>query len=344
MNISVIIPIYNTPIKLLQECLSQLSKFGTELIMEFVMINDGSTQEQVENLCLKFNKKDQRFKYIFQSNQGVSAARNRGVAEAQYDWVIFLDPDDTLKMTNPLQLVAEADLQTKCDLILFPFLLDNKLHNRFPEKFTGRDLTLALLKIDDGSFNGINSLYASTCWGKIYKKSIILHNNLFLTELFKREDVAFNFGYYFDAQNIGVTSAFCYSYSYFNENSISFTYKKGLLNNYVKLLQHLIYLNKHNSSEYEHLIKVYTYNLFSEALSLEFFCRENKSKTREKVKHLNTLFDSINAMVGIERPNPTQILSKGKYFQYLCIFKKKFYLLAFLFKLKNAQRFLRDKL
>ena len=88
--ISVVIPLYNkahTIVNTLQTVLNQTFKD-----FEVIIINDGSTDNGVEVINKHFN--DSRIKIINQDNQGVSAARNRGVEESISDWVAFLDADD----------------------------------------------------------------------------------------------------------------------------------------------------------------------------------------------------------------------------------------------------------
>ena len=57
------------------------------------MIDDGST-DNTEEVVRSFG--DGRIAYYRQTNQGVSAARNRGLGLARGDFITFLDADDFL--------------------------------------------------------------------------------------------------------------------------------------------------------------------------------------------------------------------------------------------------------
>ncbi len=86
MNISVIIPTYNRR-EFLKRAISSLLK-QSHKSFEIIVVDDGSTDDTKKVL------KNYPIRYIFQSNQGVSAARNRGAKEAKNEWIAFLDSDD----------------------------------------------------------------------------------------------------------------------------------------------------------------------------------------------------------------------------------------------------------
>lgn len=86
---SVVIPLYNKELSIKNTIQSVLNQSYQNF--EIIVINDGSTDESakiVETIS------DERIRLIQQKNQGVSAARNRGIQEASNEWIAFLDGDD----------------------------------------------------------------------------------------------------------------------------------------------------------------------------------------------------------------------------------------------------------
>ena len=86
---SVIIPLYNKEREIKRSVTSVLSQSVKDF--ELIIINDGST-DNGPAMVREFN--DPRIKLISQENRGVSAARNRGIAEAKNELISFLDADD----------------------------------------------------------------------------------------------------------------------------------------------------------------------------------------------------------------------------------------------------------
>lgn len=111
--VSVIIPLYNKEDSIFNTIESVLNQ--TYKYFEVLIVDDGSTDGSA-NIVKSIN--DDRIKYIYKKNGGVSSARNRGITEAKGEWILFLDADDSLEhkclevLTNPTIKNENLDIST----------------------------------------------------------------------------------------------------------------------------------------------------------------------------------------------------------------------------------------
>lgn len=88
--VSVILPVYDRidlAIKSIDSVLNQ-----TYSNIEIIIVNDGS-REDVSSLE-KLVQSNDKIKYFVQENKGAASARNKGIKNAQGDYIAFLDSDD----------------------------------------------------------------------------------------------------------------------------------------------------------------------------------------------------------------------------------------------------------
>ena len=125
MFLSFVVPIYNDE-KYLKECLdSLLCQDVSKEEYEIICINDGSTDHSEEILhqyeCCN------NVKIISQGNMGVSTARNRGIEEAQGQYIWFIDSDDFIGK-NILKQLFDVAKRTNADIIQFgAYTFDSEL-------------------------------------------------------------------------------------------------------------------------------------------------------------------------------------------------------------------------
>ncbi|MCQ2975607.1 MAG: glycosyltransferase [Bacteroidales bacterium] len=123
MNISVIIPVYNTNAVYLNALLTSLLKLNKDNF-EVVIVDDCSTDKSTIDIFNQF-KKFPNFNVIKnEKNGGVSFSRNAGIRASKFEFLCFIDSDDLVNV-DLLNQVAFKDLDF--DLALFKRkYIDNK--------------------------------------------------------------------------------------------------------------------------------------------------------------------------------------------------------------------------
>ena len=112
-KVSVIVPVYNQG-KYLSEALDSVVR-QTYPYWECIIVNDGSS-DGTEEVAKYYVNQDARFKYLYQENAGVAAARNNGIKHSDGFFILPLDGDDYINSTylekavNYLQFHPETTL------------------------------------------------------------------------------------------------------------------------------------------------------------------------------------------------------------------------------------------
>jgi glycosyltransferase involved in cell wall biosynthesis len=101
-KVSIIIPAYNQGHYLSKALQSTLDQSYSDF--EVVVVDDGSTDD-TKAVTQVFS--DERIQYLYQENQGLSAARNTGVQNTSGEFLTYLDSDDMF-VTEKLQLMVDA--------------------------------------------------------------------------------------------------------------------------------------------------------------------------------------------------------------------------------------------
>jgi glycosyltransferase involved in cell wall biosynthesis len=213
MTISFVVPVYNCG-TLLKPCIdSLLAVRNTEL--EILLIDDGSTDGSGA-LCDSLQAADPRICCIHQDNQGVSAARNRGIAEAAGDYVVFVDADDTLDSILFSDLLQSLGPEPDTDLVLFGLSFDyyrkGVLYRstRMQHRKCGT-MERKLWKNEISALYHCN--YLSPVWNKLFRRSFLLRNDLrFDTDMFLLEDLHFSLRALSFADSIVCSDAAIYHY------------------------------------------------------------------------------------------------------------------------------------
>jgi glycosyltransferase involved in cell wall biosynthesis len=181
MDVSVIIPVYNTE-KYLAACVDSILN-QVNVSLEIILVDDGSTDGSGD-ICDTFSESDDRCVVVHQKNQGLWAARNTGQIKAKGSYVLFVDSDDYIHI-DMIKCLYESLIQNpQCGFAMCRF---KKTESFNEDTHAPGDTSCQILSTEQIiSFNtGVDVV-----WNKLYRRSLI--EGLFARNYSIAQDVDYN--------------------------------------------------------------------------------------------------------------------------------------------------------
>ncbi len=158
VKVSVIVPIYNSE-RYLKRCIDSLINQSL-LDMEFILINDGSTDGS-DSIISSYD--DSRIKYFKRTNHGIGATRNFGIEHSSGEFIGFLDSDDYVEPDMFEKMYNEC-INKKLDIVICDF---------YKESSSVEEIVLNDFGVTDlSSMPNLLMDVNLAPWNKLYRKSI----------------------------------------------------------------------------------------------------------------------------------------------------------------------------
>ena len=200
IKVSIIVPIYNVE-KYIDNCLSSLVNQSLKDI-EIIAIDDGSTDDSGKILD-KYAKKYSNIIAIHQPNQGISAARNRGLDIAKGEYIGFIDSDDYTDITMFEKMYSYAN-NNNLDIAVCDY------YKKYIDDSLKEEKTI---NFEVGNINNNPLLFTDinmAIWNKIFKRN--LFNKIRFSKI-KYEDFAIVPHLLMNSQKIGKLNEYLVYYN-----------------------------------------------------------------------------------------------------------------------------------
>ena len=193
--ISFIIACYNLPADLVKACVGSITALTLSRDQrEIIVIDDGSDVSPLPELQEYLDD----ITYIRQRNQGLSAARNKGIDLCKGRYIQFVDGDDMLN-TTVYELCLDLARFKNPDMVLFE--LSDKQETAATTDFEG--------PMEGSTYMRHNNLRAAAC-GYLFKKDLLI--DLRFTPNILHEDEEFTPQLMLRAERLYTTEAKAYYY------------------------------------------------------------------------------------------------------------------------------------
>lgn len=293
-KLSIIVPVYNVE-KYIHKCLESVYSQDVPMdIFEVIVVNDG-TPDNSMTVVQEFNRKYENLKIIEQENQGLSMARNNGLAAAKGEYVWFVDSDDSI-MPHSISYILKNIEKEKAHIFISKLVIINENSNDEKNEY-------------DSNYSGelrgkkylFSKLPSGTAQRYVIQKEFLISNNLFFTRGIYHEDTEFGVKILYLAHRVYILNYPIYKYLIRSTGSIMSSWKLKNSEDMVKIYLSLeAFGNKFVNSEdiCRFNLRIYRVLLFSIILArknlnnkiFNNFYINNKNLIKNRAKKIKISF------------------------------------------------------
>ena len=214
-KVSIIVPVHNAA-QYLRKCLDSVIAQSFK-DYECICVNDASLDLSLDVLR-EYSEKDSRFKIIDGEFGGPSATRNAALAEAQGDYIAFIDADDWWEQ-GMLEKVVAREIETQADMVIVDYWLAYENGNRL-DTYRDQDMFARL--------NG-TVVSMATCpelagfvgiWDRLFRRNALVPHGFMVDRLY--EDAIYSAEATVAIQRVAIMADHLYYYRRNVEHSISY--------------------------------------------------------------------------------------------------------------------------
>ena len=310
-QLSIIVPVYNVE-KYIRPCIESIFKQGLdEHDYEVIIVNDGSTDKSMELIDDIINQHE-NITVINQKNQGLSVARNNGIAAAKGEYILMPDSDD-LFIKNSLKPIIEKATQTKVDLILADYwAMTNSEIESINLSIPVTNNVTFLEKTGEEMFYEYLKPNYYTVWRTLYKTDFLRQNQLFFVPGIYCQDKPFTHEVYLKAEKCLVVSWPIYIYRRHSE-SISYSMSERYGKDYCICINKMWSLSSNSELSPALRQKMMDYTYFAFKTMTSRLVHEAKDRRLRIIimDYLNIVAPNISFQNGLKQKICTIMLKKA---------------------------------
>lgn len=286
MKLSIIICMYNAEC-FLERCLKSLCKQNS-CDFEIVMIDDGSTDRTKK---IANNYVNQKVKYYFKENGGISSARNLGLQKATGDFITFVDVDDTVDIEY-CRTICRLLSSYSPDVLFFGY---RKVFSKNKREYSLKTNERRLTRTEAVELVTANEAVGNYLWNKVFSAKVI--KNIRFPEGRKFEDLAVTLNLILASQTYVYCDKCLYNYIQ-REDSIMHSLNASSINDAFEFrYNQYLFLKDYDSR----IAKKTEENMLKNAIQFLLNCNEtNYTENFIKAKELVNSISNAN-LFGIDK-------------------------------------------